>query len=48
MLKKIALLALLAVGTAFGAAAARAATSTAKKVPVPAAPQGFCPKGTPC
>jgi hypothetical protein len=52
MLKKIALVGFLALTTAFvgvGAVSAHTSATAAKKVVVPAAPQGFCwPTGTPC
>jgi hypothetical protein len=49
MLKKIALIGFFALSTAFLTVSAVAAHSTAKKVPVPTAPQGFCkPEGMPC
>jgi hypothetical protein len=52
MLKKIALVGIFALSTAFvtaGAVSAHPGMATAKKVPVPAAPQNFCwPSGMPC
>jgi hypothetical protein len=49
MLKKIALIGIFALSTAFVTASAVSAHPMVKKVPVPTAPQGFCiPFGCPC
>jgi hypothetical protein len=49
MLKKITLVTLFVVSAAVAATGTVLAHATMKKVPVPAAPQGFCwPPGMPC